>query len=965
MEVTQSFRLAGETDIIEIPCEQVDGQHVVQWEDIELAFPRARYVKRGNILVTLMKNLSQTRSIKHYPDVVLDVVLSTSDKVELTNVCRISNSTGAVLQQQDLPFDDKNDTQSTLALNEVVELAQTNVIETDAEQLLVASPPSYFQSMILTSNTPDALVQAIKDGHLNRLGEQLIVCLQDFKEVIAKNNELASKNNELTTQVIKLQEAFDAKQDELKQLRIHAPGQLALLQNSIKALMTRTYELHEHPTPRLFIVLPDHKSSWNPSNFFSNKFRLYFLCECGEHTKAIDSKIPHHIHLAKHEGYHIDRPNEFFQQYGSYVLTILRMLKFGISVAGITVPVLSQLIRADGIDQATTGLNLPTKTIEFGMDQVIDHIDKTSADRGGELVSFAEQMEGNEALEVADLRQLESFLCNKDWNRVLGNLYRIVTTEGHVKWVCIDHFREIYHAKAAQSFRDTVDSLQESFHENIGRVEVVLRSKAQAEQFYTALESANSVYELKVVFEWETTQGDLKKLRNTLALTNVGVLEFHLSHQDGPTRDILNRNYRCDPLLDIMRHRFIQSVTIRGLQDFFKRSSPLSRNDDFSNLRHLDIPLQLLEEDIHGVILLIAKTRNLSRLVIGPNAGNAQASLGETVGDLVFPPTLRHLEIPLYQLKDDIPSIKLLISNASNLSSLTLRTGPNGDNSYAQQAYNAIAEHQTYPIIFKEWGISIPPPPRESDQSMEWVEHIFRFYRNGSIEELVVDNLDESTLDALAKVTYSDSGLKELYLRRDGQLGDPFINNISGIVDRCGLHQIRFFTYEDKGRVRILESIQWKHLRNLSIHLTAGTFESVMRALVDGVNKMSGKVELDTFTILSEADDGTFLTLPGGDLLEAFLASTLIKRLELYVDMALERIFSLLKTADFSQLEHFELWAKGFDSFQVDAILDGLYYTKKLRRLHLIDASITSRQAIRMWGRKIAFSNCPIDFQTR
>jgi len=61
MEVTQSFRLAGETDIIEIPCEQVDGQHVVQWADIELAFPGVKYVKRGKILVTLMKNSSQTR----------------------------------------------------------------------------------------------------------------------------------------------------------------------------------------------------------------------------------------------------------------------------------------------------------------------------------------------------------------------------------------------------------------------------------------------------------------------------------------------------------------------------------------------------------------------------------------------------------------------------------------------------------------------------------------------------------------------------------------------------------------------------------------------------------------------------------------------------------------------------------------------------------------------------------------
>jgi len=61
MEVTQSFRSTGEEDIIEIPCEQVDGQHIVQWADIELAFPGVKYVKRGKILVTLMKHPSQIK----------------------------------------------------------------------------------------------------------------------------------------------------------------------------------------------------------------------------------------------------------------------------------------------------------------------------------------------------------------------------------------------------------------------------------------------------------------------------------------------------------------------------------------------------------------------------------------------------------------------------------------------------------------------------------------------------------------------------------------------------------------------------------------------------------------------------------------------------------------------------------------------------------------------------------------
>jgi len=566
------------------------------------------------------------------------------DNLQVTQLLPDTSSGDSALPQSPSSGDEL-DFKTLLPFNEVVESAQKKIIESGVEQRLVSSQPSDFQVKVLTSsNIHDTLVQAIKGGLVDRPNEQLAACFRQLKDEVAKSNELASKNNEMTsrimellskindltsrnnevtsennelmTRVIKLQEAFDEKQEEMKQLQIRALDRLALLQKSVRALMTQTYELHEYPIPRLFIVLPA-DGSWKSLDFISTKFRLYFVCECGDHTKGSNTKIPHHIHLAKHEGYDIDRPNEFFQRYGSYVLTILRMLKFGISVAGIAVPALSHLIRVDALDQATDNLRLLTNTIEPGMNQVIDHIEKVSEDEGEAVAGIEERMESNEALEGADLRQLEMFLKNKDENRVLGNLYRTVTSQGHVKWVCIDHYRENYHGKAAKAFHNSVEALEGSFDENIGSVKVTLRSRMLAEQFYLALEKARSVYELKVVLDWETSQSDFKKLRDTLALTNVGVLELHLRHQDGPSRDILNRNQRYDSILDIMRHPSIRSFTIRGLQDLSKRSSILSRNDEFSNLRHLDIPMHQLGDDIPGVKCLIARSPNLSSLSLG------------------------------------------------------------------------------------------------------------------------------------------------------------------------------------------------------------------------------------------------------------------------------------------------------------------------------------------------------------
>ncbi|KAI8359009.1 hypothetical protein B0O80DRAFT_259908 [Mortierella sp. GBAus27b] len=608
MEATQSFRLVGNTDILEIPCDQDDGHNVIYWRDILDAFPGAQYVKKGNVLIKRLRDTDTDRNkperIKHYPGVILDVVvppLSASDPT--TSSAAHSNVPAFCDRTSDLsgtsaepPIDDniieELEIMASNGNKQIVRLEQRNSPESVFEQRLVSFLPPDIQTQVVgSSDVHGWVIQAIQSGQVDRLHEQLIVCLQhlkdemgknnglvsDVKELAFKNNDLASRNNELacdikdlalknnemasktnelasknnelvtyvkdltikntelSTNIIKMQEAFDAKQEEVKQLQIQALSQLALLQNRVSALVTQTFELHEYPIPRLFVVLPQDTSSWDPINLFSNKFRLYFLCECGEHTKSSKSKIPHHIHIAKHEGYEISRPNEFFEQYGHYVLTILRMLKFGISVAGVVIPAVSHLVRTDALDQASEKLKDLSGNLQKGLDQAIGCLEKVTADNTKGSDGIFDQMENNEALEGADLRKLEIFL--KDGNKMLGNLYRTVTSEGHVKWVCIDHYRENYHEKAVKVFRDTVESTGGSFDENVGSVTVHLRSKTQADQFYQALERSRSIFELDIALDWDTTQSDFKKLRDVVRVTSIGALRIDLKHQSGPTSD--------------------------------------------------------------------------------------------------------------------------------------------------------------------------------------------------------------------------------------------------------------------------------------------------------------------------------------------------------------------------------------------------------------------------------------------
>jgi hypothetical protein len=221
------------------------------------------------------------------------------------------------------------------------------------------------------------------------------------------------------------------------------------------------------------------------------------------------TEISHDIHFTKHEGYKIARPSEFFQQYGHHVLALLKMLKFGVSVPGVTVPAISNVVKSNAIDQAASGLQQLRDNIELGVDHVISWMDKESVDKGEAVGEFSEQTEKKEVLKGVDLRKLYMFLKDKDENTVLGNLYRTVTDEENVNWVCIDHYRTNYQESSAMEFQRVLNSVGGSFNESIGKVTVSLRSRMLAEEFYSALGRARSVYELDIDLHWDCTTSDL------------------------------------------------------------------------------------------------------------------------------------------------------------------------------------------------------------------------------------------------------------------------------------------------------------------------------------------------------------------------------------------------------------------------------------------------------------------------
>jgi hypothetical protein len=220
------------------------------------------------------------------------------------------------------------------------------------------------------------------------------------------------------------------------------PGRMPDIQDRIIAMLTQNYELHEYPYPRLFIVLP---KELRGSNKFHTpavgQFRLYFLCECGTHTTPEGCTTLHQVHLAKHQGYDITKPVEFFEKYGRYVLMQMYMVKYGVSTSGLFVPPLACLKIVEGLNKSKENLDYINKNIETLVDDSIEVLLDLTRGCRGDAVTDKDSMRLSkmEIMEEGERRPLKWYL-KRDVDRGFGNLYRMVTRRGHVKWACKDHF---------------------------------------------------------------------------------------------------------------------------------------------------------------------------------------------------------------------------------------------------------------------------------------------------------------------------------------------------------------------------------------------------------------------------------------------------------------------------------------------------------------------------------------------
>ncbi|KAG0050785.1 hypothetical protein BGZ83_004446 [Gryganskiella cystojenkinii] len=572
----QSLRSFSDGSIVEIDAlwDTKVNSHVILWKQIEAAFDKPRFVRRGLKLVFFMLD-ENFEEISYHPGIVLDVY-------ERRIPCTTQDATTTI---QDSANNNSNSSGTGELAGKLVQIAINqrqnstgNRIDGSASSNCSKSsrkgpgrPISTIarSSLIISAQLYESFLESINNGQATLADSIKAEFREHFtflQSEIGENRDLQQEMTQMLTTMLDLQR--------------QANERLIAIQHGIRAILTQTYELLEYTIPRLFIILPKESSRLDVLSPFTERFRLYFLCECGEHTKTNSSgsgnRIPHHIHMAKHEGYELEHATEFFQKYGPYILGMLRMLKLGVSVAGYVVPPLAHLQLTDRVGRIQDDLVNIEGPLEPQVDTAIKFLERIRQD-GSCSPENLSPINQAQALEGAELRQMARFLRGRDTAMVLGNLYRITTSEGHVKWVCFDHYRENYNEMALKAFAENVLLNKGEYDEFMGTVTISLRSSSLAKEFYSVLVRARNIQEMDLTLDWDMTYGDLKQLRDALQAVNMSKLSLDCGNYTGPATDTFNRGKRCDPLVHIMMNTKLVCAKFTRLDGFFSRSSGFPR----------------------------------------------------------------------------------------------------------------------------------------------------------------------------------------------------------------------------------------------------------------------------------------------------------------------------------------------------------------------------------------------------
>ncbi|KAF9155943.1 hypothetical protein BG015_007974 [Linnemannia schmuckeri] len=606
MKPHQKFRLGNQVESIAVR-QAGDGTYYSELTDIQDTFPNALKFKIDGVTLVYLQDKHGNRynplRIEHCPDDVIDIVVDPLAHgpvfISTTFINQYASSTTANPAQPEPYFADVVQ-QSTAALT-VAPNTTIYAASSSTDNHLNHNPLTTLDTIAKTAMQTLQMVQHSATQNAANHQEMMAPLIRTF--------EHTTQVLQHTNQLLQGQENARIRDEEMHRMQQQTIDRLVATQERVDALLIQNYELHEYPIPRRFIILPDSYNTLDPRRVVSQRYRLYFLCECGEHCSAdadnVESPgsipIKNQVHLANHEGYELTRPTEFYSRYGPYILGLLRILKHCLAVTAVAAPAV--FLAHNQVGSVMQGVESVAKnTMELAINSSINFLEqRLENSEAAENVANLQQMQSGDGatdiisdlkmLEGADLRRLDTFLRNKDKDKILGNLYRIVTTKGHVKWVCLKHYQASYRVSAMKAFIQTVETTGGTYDPHLGKVTITLKSGTVSKNFFTNLvDQALAVTELDVALNWSFGSSDLSHLVKKLAQSNVMALRLNLMDDSNaltglaPGIDYIPK-YR--PLIKLFSSNTLQRLDLVGADSFGNKTPSLSK--DQQDLRSLHV----------------------------------------------------------------------------------------------------------------------------------------------------------------------------------------------------------------------------------------------------------------------------------------------------------------------------------------------------------------------------------------
>ncbi|KAG0012210.1 hypothetical protein BGZ81_001712, partial [Podila clonocystis] len=272
----------------------------------------------------------------------------------------------------------------------------------------------------------------------------------------------------------------------------------------------------DYATSRLFIALPSDLDLWIDSQPLTHKFRLYFLCDMKKQFQ-LRERTPPHVHISNHAGYSLIHPQLFFQEYGDYVLRVLRMVKIGFSNKFYEIPPLGSFKILWKCDTNVTGSQLSKGNIGPLIDKAIEYLDAMRFPRWTKTPDLTH----------ASSAVIHAYLDVQDGNSALGNLHCYIDPLQKMTWVCQTHAQQHY------LDQECLERLQEFVSLHGGYVDmqqamisVELGSTTEADLFLVLLATTKHTFNISIKLSWRPEQKYMDELCLKISWTGTVVLEF-------------------------------------------------------------------------------------------------------------------------------------------------------------------------------------------------------------------------------------------------------------------------------------------------------------------------------------------------------------------------------------------------------------------------------------------------------